>query len=136
MAGSLEPGQAILLRSVYRDRVRWAVPHRSVAHDGDRLVRFRAPGAQGKWMWRDPDGRYLPRWVGTGDPRDLTWSRTNVLQLVRPGDSHTVEVFWDEAWYVNLRAGRSSASTRRWEPLLLPAGRASAGRRGAGEPGA
>jgi len=32
-----------------------------------------------------------------------------VLQLVRPGDSYTVDVFWDDAWsflgwYVNLQA--------------------------------
>jgi len=109
MADAPEPGQAILLRSVYRDRVRWALPHRYVATDSGRLVLYRAPGAQGKWMGRDPDGRYLTRWVGADEPRDLTWAHTHVLQLVRPGDSYTVEVFWDDAWsfvgwYVNLQA--------------------------------
>lgn len=60
-------------------------------------------------MGRDPDGRYLERWIGDDEPRDLIWSETHVLQLVRPGDAHTVEVFWDESWallgwYVNLQA--------------------------------
>lgn len=60
-------------------------------------------------MWRDPDGRYLERWVGGDPPRDFVWRRGPVLQLVRPGDAHAVEVLWDEAWslagwYVNLQA--------------------------------
>ena len=86
-----------------------AVPRRFVANDGGRLVLYLAPGNQGKWMGRDADGRYLERWVRGDDPFDLTWSGTRVLQLVRPGEAHTVEVFWDEAWsfrgwYVNLQA--------------------------------
>jgi hypothetical protein len=60
-------------------------------------------------MGRDPDGRYLERWTRGDDPIDLTWSRTHVLQLVRPGAAHTVEVRWREDWtfldwYVNLQA--------------------------------
>lgn len=109
MIESCLPGDAVLVRSVYRGRVRWAVPHRYVGTDDGRLVLYRAPGARGKWMGRDPDGRYLERWVGKEGPHDLTWAHTHVLQFVRPTDAHTVEVFWDESWallgwYVNLQA--------------------------------
>ena len=107
-AARLEPGDIVLVRSVHRGRVRWAVPHRYVATDEGRIVLYRAPGARGKAMGRDADGRYLERWVGEDEPRDLTWAHTHVLQFVRPGESYTVEIFWDEewellGWYVNLQ---------------------------------
>ena len=47
------------VRSVYRGRVRWAFPHRVVFDDGERFGLYLAPGAEGVWMGRDPDGRYL-----------------------------------------------------------------------------
>lgn len=105
----MRPGEPVLLRVVYDGRVRRAVPHRFVDTDDGRVVLYCGPGNQGKFMGRDRDGRYLERWVRGDDPVDLTWSRTHVLKLVRPGDSHTVEVFWDESWsflgwYVNLQA--------------------------------
>ena len=108
MTGNLQFGDPVLIRSVYRERVRWAVPHRFVGTDDGRLVVYRAPGAQGKWMGRDHGGRYLERWVSDADPVDLIWHSTHVLQLVRPEDEHTIEVFWDESWdllgwYINLQ---------------------------------
>ncbi len=109
MTDSFAPGDSVLVRSLFRSRVRWAVPHRYVGTDDGRLILYRAPGAQGKSMGRDADGRYIERWTGCEQPRDLTWARTHVLQLVRPQEAHTLEVFWDESWeflgwYVNLQA--------------------------------
>ncbi len=107
-AERLEPGDIVLIRSVYGGRVRWALPHRYVATDGGRVVLYRAPGSRGMAMGRDAEGRYMERWVGTDEPHDLTWAHTHVLQFVQPGESHTVEIFWDEkwellGWYVNLQ---------------------------------
>ena len=84
------------------------MPHHFVGGDDGRLVLYRMPGSRGTWMGRDADGRYMERWVRADPPRDLVWSRSHVLQLVRPGDAHTVEVFWDAdwallGWYVNLQ---------------------------------
>ena len=106
---SFDPGESVLIRSTYGGRVRWAIPHRFVAIDDGRLVLYRGPGAAGKWMGRDHDGRYIERWVSDVDPVDLTWHSTHVLQFVRPREEHTVEVFWDESWallgwYLNLQA--------------------------------
>jgi hypothetical protein len=104
-----EPGDALLVRSVFGGRVRWCFPHRFVGVDDGRHLLYRGVGAQGKSMWRDPDGRYLERWVSGEPPRDLVWNRGAVLQLVRPGVAHALEVLWDESWnfsgwYVNLQA--------------------------------
>jgi hypothetical protein len=109
IAADLAPGGSVLLRGVYGDRVRWAFPHLfALEHDG-RLGFFVRPGTPGVWMGRDPDGRYLERWVRGDDPRPHAWTRTHVLWLVRPADAHSVGLFWDEdwqllGWYVNLQA--------------------------------
>ena len=105
----MQTGDAVLIRSVYRGRVRWAFPHRFVAEEAGRLALHCGPGNRGKVMPRDPDGRYLERWVRGDEPHDHTWNRMQVLRLVRPEEAHTVEVCWDESWsflgwYVNLQA--------------------------------
>ena len=105
----MRPGDVVLLRSVYRGRVRWAFPHRyALEHEG-RLCLYSAPGTAGMWMGRDADGRYLERWARGDDPRPHVWSRHHVLRLVRLAETHTVEIFWDEqwehvCWYINLQA--------------------------------
>ena len=59
-------------------------------------------------MGRDPDGRYLERWVRGDPPFRHVWERSHVLKLLRPREAHTLELFWDEGWafsgwYVNLQ---------------------------------
>ena len=108
-AGVREVGDPVLLRSVYNGRVRFAFSHRLAIVDGDRLGFYGCPGTPGYWMGRDPDGRYLERWARGDDPVPRVWADHHVLRLVRPGDAHTVEIFWDEDWsfrfwYANLQA--------------------------------
>ena len=60
-------------------------------------------------MRRAPGGSYLERWVTDVPPDDHVWDTLHALRFMRPGDSHTVEVFWDTGWslvgwYVNLQA--------------------------------
>ena len=105
----MRPGDPVLLRSVYRGRVRWAFPHRFVANDGGRVVLHLAPGTRGVWMGRDPDGRYLERWAGDEDPHPYAWRFHHLLWLIRPGEAHMLGLKWDErwrfvGWYVNLQA--------------------------------
>jgi hypothetical protein len=105
----VRPGDAFLFRSVYRERVRWAFPHRFVSNDGGRLVFYIAPGTRGVWMGRDHDGRYLERWAGADDPHPHVWHTHHILWLARPEEAHMLGLLWDEgwsfrAWYVNLQA--------------------------------
>jgi hypothetical protein len=105
----VNPGDAVLLRSIYRGRVRWAWPHRFVAEDA-RFALYCGPGNEGRLMKQaSEDGRYLEAWARGDPPVEWTWARTHVLRLMREGDAHTVELFWDEGWsflgwYVNLQA--------------------------------
>jgi hypothetical protein len=104
----VRPGEIVELRSMYRGRVRWAFPHRVVADDGDTLVLYLAPGAEGVWMGRDGDGRYLERWVRGDPPHAHVWRMHHVLSLTRRGDAHSLWHMWDEdwnfvCWYVQLQ---------------------------------
>jgi uncharacterized protein len=119
----VNPGETIEWRSVYDGRVRWAFPHRVIEDDGEFLVVYLAPGTNGVTMGRDSDGRYLERWVRGDAPHAHTWIGGGVLKLVRRGDAHTVELFWDEewnfrGWYVNLQApiteGDGTVDTTDW----------------------
>ena len=60
-------------------------------------------------MGRDPDGRYLERWISDDEPCEHPWRNTHVVELIRPRDAHALLLFWDEnwrfrGWYVNLQA--------------------------------
>lgn len=101
-------GDWILLRSVYRGRVRWGFMHRVIETHDDSLVVYLPPGSPGASMGRDPDGRYLERWVRGDPPFRHAWQRSHVLKLLRPEAAHTLELFWDDewrfsGWYVNLQ---------------------------------
>jgi Protein of unknown function (DUF402) len=94
----VRPGEFVEVRSVYRGRVRWSFPHRVVFDDGDRFGLHLAPGAEGVWMGRDTEGRYLERWARGDDPRPHVC-----------GDAHSLWLLWDEGWsfvcwYVQLWA--------------------------------
>lgn len=101
-------GQPVLLRSVYRGLVHWCFPHHYAGEWEGRLGVYCRPGNAGKVMTRTTDG-YLRRWASGASPDDHVWNATHVLRFMRPGDRHTVELFWDEdwaflAWYVNVQA--------------------------------
>lgn len=99
----------MLLRSIYRGNVRWCWPHHFVGEWNGRVGLYCRPGNQGKLMKRVAGKGYLESWVTDAPAFDYVWERSHVLRFMRPGDAHTVELFWDEAWqfvgwYVNLQA--------------------------------
>jgi hypothetical protein len=105
----VRPGDPVLLRSVYRGRVRQGFPFRFVTERDGRLAFYCGPGHQGVHMGRDAEGRYLDRWVRGDAPIHHVWDSSHVLKLVRPKEAHTVEVWWREdwslhRWYVNLQS--------------------------------
>ena len=111
----MRPGDVVELRSLYRGRVRWAFPHRVVEDDGDRFAVYIAPGTEGVWMGRDPDGRYLDRWLSDEPPHRHVWQWHHVLWLARRGASHSLLHFWDEewnfvCWYVQLHTPITEAN--------------------------
>lgn len=112
-SAAVRPGDPVLLRSVFRGRVRFTAPHRYVGEDAGRLVLYRQPGSEARYIRRDARGRYLERWVGDETTTSFRWARTHVLLLVRPHEAHSLDLFWDErwnflGWYVNLQTPLTS----------------------------
>jgi hypothetical protein len=103
-------GDHVLLRSIFRRRVRWAWPHHFAGrHDSGRLAIYVQPGTRGKRMAPRGDGHDIAGWVRGDPPSDHIWHSAHVLRFMRPGDAHTVEIYWDtdwrlSGWYVNLQA--------------------------------
>jgi hypothetical protein len=106
----VRPGDPVLLRSIYRGRVRWTFSHRYAGEHGDgRIGLYCGPGNEGRLMKRALGTGYLEAWVRGDPPHAWAWQGTHVLRFMRPGDAHTVEVYWDAewshiGWYVNLQA--------------------------------
>jgi len=85
----MRPGDVVELRSTYRGRVRWSFPHRVVTDDGEQFALHLAPGVNGVGMGRDPDGRYLERWVSDEPPHPLVWLQAPMV--VRNGGLETTD---------------------------------------------
>lgn len=105
----MRAGTPVLLRSIFRDRVRWTFPHRYVGEWNGRSGLYCQPGSRGKVIRHEPGAGYLDRWVSDVPPYDWTWERTHRVSFMRAGDAHTVDVTWDldwnlVGWYVNLQA--------------------------------
>jgi hypothetical protein len=99
----------VLLRSIYRENVRWCFTHHYVGTWNGRIGIYCQPGNRGKVTRRVPGKSYLERWVTDAPPSDHVWHSAHVLRFMRAGDAHTVEVWWDVewsllGWYVNLQA--------------------------------
>jgi hypothetical protein len=99
----------VLLRSIYRETVRWCWPHHYAGEWDGRHGIYVQPGSRGKLMKRADGKSYLDYWVTDEPAFDDVWDRSHVLRFMRAGDAHTVELFWDEdwtfrGWYVNLQA--------------------------------
>jgi hypothetical protein len=106
----VQSGDPVLLRSIFGGRVRWTFAHRFVGEHADgRTGLYCGPGNEGRLMKRALGKGYLEPWVRGDPPQEWTWTSTNVLRFMRPGEAHTIEIFWDESWshlgwYVNLQA--------------------------------
>ena len=108
-----EPGTAILWRSVKDGVVHVATPYRVVQDTDDLIAVYLCPGTRGKRRSGHrggPTGRLMLPDGWTGAYEDYVWHTNRALFLYRPGDAHSVGVFWREAdgafqfWYVNLEA--------------------------------
>jgi hypothetical protein len=101
-------GDVALLRFVRYGRVRRASPHVVVDESSELVALHIDVGTPTKVAVHD--GRPIR---GQADHdwtlRDHSWSSYRILQLIRWGESHSLELFWREdddsfaGWYVNLQ---------------------------------
>jgi hypothetical protein len=99
-----------VLRTLYRRRVRWAMPHVVVEERPDLAVLYVPPGTSGRRPHRafldDPSQLRTLEW----DHVEHVWSGRHALRLLRPDAAHGLYVFWSaddwafQGWYVDLQA--------------------------------
>lgn len=124
-----EPGTAVLWRSV-RNGVVHAANLSRVLRDGEDLIAlYTCPGNRGrrrKGRRGGPSGRLIVPGGWTGEYEDSVWHTNRALFLYRPGDAHSIGLFWRESdgefrnWYVNLEAPwrRSAVGFDTWDHTL------------------
>lgn len=109
MAATWQPGDTVLLRSVYRGRVRFAMPHRLVELTSETVALYVGPGTRGKRFagsaLHQVDDLSMYDW----SLRDHVWTRNHALRLTPFDAAHSVDLLWDtdtgelSCWYVNLQ---------------------------------
>jgi hypothetical protein len=91
------PGDAIAIRHVWRARVFLVFAPLVVQDEPDLLVTWLPEGSEYKRPARREELPYEQPLA------DRPWRRPGVVQLTRPGDAHSVTVFPNGGWYVNLQ---------------------------------
>lgn len=106
-----EPGDVVVLRGLGRAKIWYALPVIVVTDRSDLLALFWRAGTAGKWRLKSPETKVSPADVihTQMDLIDRTWTGTDVLMLVPPGEAHAVYVMWEagqtkmNGWYINLQ---------------------------------
>jgi Protein of unknown function (DUF402) len=103
----VKPGDVVLVRSVYKGKIRWCFPHRFVDERDGCFLLYLQPGSRGVHMGHGAD--YLVRWAAGDSAHDHVWHTHHVLWRTRLGERHALGLFWNEdwefrGWYVNLQA--------------------------------
>jgi len=101
-------GNRVLLRYVFRGRVRWAIPQVLVSNEPAGVSLYCRPGTPGKRPVRAFVDYSEQLATGAWDYRDFRWQRHHVLWRQRFERSHSIGLFWTETWacrgwYVNLQ---------------------------------
>ncbi len=124
-----EPGTVVLWRSVKDGVVDVATPYRVVRDEDGLVALYLCPGTRGrrrKGRRGGPSGRQMLPDGWTGEYEEYVWHTNRALFLHRPGDAHSIGLFWREAdgefrnWYVNLEAPwrRSPVGFDTWDHAL------------------
>jgi predicted RNA-binding protein associated with RNAse of E/G family len=103
-----KPGDTVLLRGVWRRKLWFAIVAYIVQDTYDLIALYWRAGTPNKIPERRLTAKDLLA-KGQLELIDSTWTRTDLLMLVKPGASHSVEVMWDGktgeflCWYINLQ---------------------------------
>lgn len=99
------PGEAVVLRRVWEDRLYRVTTARVVQDSPERIVLYWGPG----YPLKVKRSLLLHPFVEKGEWRETVWGVSHLLMLIRPGDAHAVYAMWGDdwslrGWYINLQA--------------------------------
>ncbi|MBW3587878.1 MAG: DUF402 domain-containing protein [Actinobacteria bacterium] len=103
-----EPQSAVTFRHIFRGKVTWALPCRTVSQSDEVLATYLGPGVvvqRPKFGERKDYFHLLAK--GSWEYEAFIWYNHH-LQMVEFGDAHAVTAIWDEqwqfmCWYINLQ---------------------------------
>lgn len=102
------PGDPIVLRGAWRQKLWWALPVTVVQDTLDLIALYWPTGTCNKL----PRKRLVPQDLLSTEQLDLVdgaWTKTDVLMLATPGAAHAVSAMWEEGhasfrcWYIDLQ---------------------------------
>jgi hypothetical protein len=104
-----EPGAVVVHRDLQRGRIWYARAEIVVEDREERLLTYWPPGAEVRLPTASDGGAQVRLPTSPWILRPSRWHSFGVLCHWRPGDHHSVWLFWDRAWrfdrwYVNLQA--------------------------------
>ena len=100
-----QPGDQIVMRSVWGEKIAVAWPMTVIEDSPGRLVLYLAEGTRYKLRRFDPSAGFrLP--IGDWTLSDDLW-RVDLIRIMRDGDDHAYLGFWSEdgtfsRWYINM----------------------------------
>lgn len=100
---------SVLIRSVYRGRVRWALPNLLLESTSERVVTCILPGVTGKAPAQYEHEAFVRQLLEGWEMADHVWHTRRVLTITTLGAAHSLGMHWDHAtdrflgWYVNLQ---------------------------------
>jgi hypothetical protein len=129
MAARWEPGAAIVWRSVKDGVARSGHAMRVVRDEPGLIALYLCPGSVGarrKGQRGGPGGRQMLPDGWSGEYEERVWHSSHLLILYRPGDAHSVSLFWREVdwmleyWCVNLEEPwrRTAVGFDSWDQVL------------------
>lgn len=95
-----EPGQVLVIREIWRNKVYSVTPVRVVQDSMDWSALYLPPQTPCLWPHtRDGISVHIPtdEWVLDGG----AWTRSDVLYLIQLGSGYTVVGFWDDDYFFN-----------------------------------
>jgi len=104
----MRPGDTVVLRSVFRGKIRWATPHRVVDHTGSRIAMFVGVGTVGVRPSNYRVKPYAEALLEEWEPLVVPWHTHHVLRLTPFDRGHSLDLYFRESWelafwYVNLQ---------------------------------
>jgi predicted RNA-binding protein associated with RNAse of E/G family len=104
----MRAGDTLLLRSVFRGRIRWATPHRLVEQTDGRVAMFLRVGTRGIRPSNYRAKPYAEALLEDWECIEQPWHTHHVLRLTPFAAAHSVDLYWTEdwrfvCWYVNLQ---------------------------------
>jgi hypothetical protein len=100
-------GETIVIRGIWKGDLWWACPQYIVQDTPELIALYWCAGTPVRRWYRRPTVQEVLS--STPQLIDSEWTETDVLSLITPGESHSIDIMWDSkqhihrCWYIQLQ---------------------------------